>query len=293
MKEIKHIALIILLMLSTGIVHAQLNPLTMQYFNNRFLGNAAYAGIDSGLNLNLNYRKQWNNIPGSPEIQNLTVDYGFKKTGLGLNVNVDKAGLQKTTHVTGSYAYHLPLNGKDSHLSFGLSLGMMNQRVSESAISGDPNDPLVARYNQRETYIDGDFGFVYQKSGFSIEAALPNLNFLFKRSLVKSADIATFYSAASYRFNVDESLGGIELEPRIAYRGVKGFDQVFDLGANASLVNNQFMLMGMYHSNKSMSLGTSLLIKQQYLIGASYTSQTSQLRNYANGSFEVNLKLKL
>ncbi|MES2653608.1 MAG: type IX secretion system membrane protein PorP/SprF [Bacteroidota bacterium] len=290
MKYIVRLLVFGLLLISLK-ASAQLNPLLSQYFNNRYLSTPAYAGIDSGLNLNMSYRKQWSNIPGSPQVQNLTADYGMGRVGLGLNVNLDKAGLQRQNRIVGSYAYHLVIDSGSSKLSFGLSLGFMNQQLSQSDINGNPSDPIVAQYNDRETYIDGDFGLAYSLNGLKLEAALPNLNFLFKRSLIKMSDVPMFYTAASYVIPV---AGGQALvETKAAYRGVTGFDNIIDLGANISLISRQLMLMGMYHSSKSLSLGLGLDYKRRYLVTGVYTTQTSALNSYSNGSFEFSLRLRI
>lgn len=272
---------------------AQLNPLAAQYFSNPYLGNPAHAGVDSGLNIGLAYRRLWSGIPGSPEMQNLTATYGKKRAGLGLNINFDRAGLQRQTRVMGSYAYHLPLGGKGQRLHFGVSLGLMDQRLSGGEINGDPNDPLAQQYNQRETYIDGDFGIAYTTDKLKLEASLPNLNSLLKRSEIKLADVPTFYAAASYSLVLMGELDGIVLEPKLAYRGVKGFDNIVDLGASLAMVNRQIVLMGMYHSSKSASFGIGLDFKRRYLISGAYTTQTSALSSYTNGSFELALRLHL
>lgn len=271
---------------------AQLNPLSAQYFNNLYLGNPAYAGQDKGLTVNMSFRKQWSNVPGSPLVQNLTADYSKNKVGLGLNVNFDKAGLQRQTRVVGTYAYHLPLNGANQQLHFGVSLGFMNQRLSDNEIVGNINDPLAISYNQRETYFDGDFGIAYSSSKFKIEGSLPNLKTFFKRNEIKLADYSTFYSAISYKISISEGMDGIGLEPKAAYRGIKGFDNVLDIGTQLTLANRQVMIMGMYHSSKSASFGLGLDYKGNYLINGSYTTQTAGLSNYTNGSFEVNLRAR-
>eukprot|EP01132_Coremiostelium_polycephalum_P022766 gene22766-27048_t len=108
---------------------AQLNPFQGQYYTNRYLANPAMAGIEKGIALNLSYRSPFNNIPGAPIAQNLTADYGFNRVGLGLNLTLDKAGLQRFVRALASYAYHLQLNDQTSALHFGLSAGITNQRL--------------------------------------------------------------------------------------------------------------------------------------------------------------------
>ncbi|TCC89346.1 type IX secretion system membrane protein PorP/SprF [Pedobacter frigiditerrae] len=282
--------LMVLLLCSNSF--AQLNPLSAQYFNNLYLGNPAYAGQEKGLTVNMSFRKQWSNIPGSPLVQNLTADYSKNKVGLGLNVSFDKAGLQRQTRVVGTYAYHLPLNDANQQLHFGISFGFMNQRLADNEIVGNTNDPLTANYNQRETYMDGDFGLAYSSTKLKVEAALPNLKKFFKRNEIKLADYSTFYSAISYKISISEGVDGIGVEPKLAYRGIKGFDNVLDAGTQLTLANRQVIIMGMYHSSKSASFGLGLDYKGNYLINGSYTTQTAGLSNYTNGSFEINLRAR-
>lgn len=269
---------------------AQLNPLGSQYYNNQYIVNPAFAGQDHGLRVNAAYRKLWSGIPGSPLTQNLTVDYGTGKVGLGLNVNNESSGLLRQTRAVASYAYHLPLDSGRNHLSFGLSLGMMDQRVRDSEIAGNPNDITVGEYNGQRTYLDGDFGAAFVSGGLTLQASIPNLKSFFKKDVVKLADMVTFFSAVGYAFPLK---GGMELEPKVAYRGVRGFDNMVDAGAQLSLSQKRFMLMGMYHSSGSATFGLGLDIARRYLVSGMYTTQTSQLSGYTNGSFEVNLRLDL
>lgn len=277
-------------MLSATVSNAQLNPLTAQYYSNTYLGNPAMAGIEKGLNVNVSYRRQWGTIPGAPVVQNLTVDYSKNKAAVGLNLNFDKAGLQRQSRVVGTYAYHLPLNANNTALHFGVSLGFMNQRLSNGDIVGNSNDPLAASYNQRQTYIDGDFGIGFTSNRLKVEAALPNLKTFFKREEIRMVDVATFYTAISYRLELSEGAEGMDLEPKAAYRGFKGIDNIWDLGTQLTLANRQVMLTALYHSTKSASFGLGLDYKRKYLINGFYTTQTSALNTYSNGTFEINVR---
>ncbi|WP_379089792.1 type IX secretion system membrane protein PorP/SprF [Pedobacter sp. UC225_65] len=293
MKRHTHLIVLLVCILAVPSAFAQLNPLAAQYFNNPYLGNPAHAGIDEGFDIAMAYRKLWSGVTGTPEVQNLTATYGYRRTGIGLNVNFDRAGLQRQTRVVGSYAYHLPLGANRQVLHFGVSLGAMDQRLSSGDINGDPNDPLAQQYNQRETYVDGDFGVAYTTERLKLEASLPNLNSLLKRSDIRLADLPTFYAAASYHLVLMDELDGVVLEPKVAYRGVKSFDNILDVGANLSFADRQVLLMGMYHSSKSASFGVGLNYKRKYLLSGAYTTQTSALSSYTNGSFELGLKLYL
>ena len=272
---------------------AQLNPLSSQYYTNQYLINPAFAGAGQGLKVNGAYRKLWSNVPGSPLTQNLTADYGFGRVGLGLTVNNESAGLQRQTRVVGSYAYHLPLSGDNQQLHFGVSLGFMSQRLENADIYGNPSDPIVGQYNDRKTYLDGDFGVSYTSDHLNIQASIPNLKSVLKKDVIKLADVATFYTAVSYRILLSEGAEGVDAEPKVAYRGVKGFDNIWDAGAQIGIADRQAFLLGMYHSTKNATFGLGMDYKRQYLISATYTTQTSALSSYTNGSFELNLRLSL
>lgn len=293
MKTIYKTALILAIAGMATSVKAQLNPLSAQYFTNQYLINPAFAGAGQGLKINGAYRKLWSNVPGSPLTQNLTADYGFNKVGLGLTVNNESAGLQRQTRVVGSYAYHLPLNSTGQQLHFGVSFGFMSQRLENADIYGNPADPTVGQYNDRKTYLDGDFGVAYTSGKLNVQAAIPNLKSVFKKDDNNAADVATFYSAVSYQISLSQGAEGVDLEPKVAYRGVKGFDNIVDAGAQLSIANKQVMLLGMYHSTKNATFGLGMDYKKRYLVSGTYTTQTSALSTYTNGSFELNLRVNL
>ena len=284
--------LLLLTALSTE-VKAQLNPLAGFYFQNEYMGNPAMAGREEGLNLNLGYRQQWSSVPGAPVTQSITADYGTgKKVGLGLNIHNDEAGLIKRTRVMGTYSYHLPLNDENQKLRFGVSLGFMDDRVMQENINGDMNDVSVGKFNQRETYIDGDFGAAYTSNKLTIQAAIPNLKgFLQKEELNTVADRSSFFSAVSYKFYFPKALDGFGIEPKLALRGVQGFDNIFDAGANFTVANRAASVMAVYHSSESATIGIGANIKSLGAINANYTTATSALNGYTNGEFQIGLKL--
>ena len=285
------------MVLTSGIekASAQLDPLAAQYYTNQYLANPAFAGATGeGLKLNAAYRKLWSNIPGSPLTQNITADYGFNnKVGVGLNVNNESAGLERRTRVVASYAYHIPLSSNGNQLNFGISAGFLSQRLETSDLYGNPNDVLVGNYNGRKTYLDGDFGAAYTSGSFNIQGSIPNMKSFFKKDEIKQGDVGTFYSAASYGISISEGINGVELEPKVAFRGVKGYDNIFDAGTQLTFADKQLLFLGMYHSNESATFGLGMDFRKKYLISGMYTTQTSALSGYTNGSFELNLRMNL
>jgi type IX secretion system PorP/SprF family membrane protein len=288
MKNIVKIAVCLLAVVNVQELKAQLNPLGAQYYNNEYLINPAYAGKEKGLKLNAAYRKLWGGLPGAPLTQNITADYGFNRVGIGVNVNNESAGLLRQTRATASYAYHLPLDSGKHQLHFGLSLGVMSQHLDNNNVNGNPNDISIGDYNGRRAYIDGDFGIAYTSDRLSLQATIPNLNDFFNKNQYDVADLVTFYSAVAYNFTLKE---GIELEPKVAFRGIRNYENMLDFGAKLSFADRKFFFMGIYHTNKSSTMGLGLDFMKKYMISGLYTTETSALNTYANGSFELNLRI--
>lgn len=274
-------------------LNAQLNPLATLYFQNEYLGNPAMAGSAQGLNVNLALSKQWGSIPGSPLSQSVTATYSSgNKVATGLNIYNDVSGLFKRTRVLGSYSYALPLNDNSRALRFGISLGFENQRISTEDINGDNSDDLIAAYNVQDTYVDGDFGVAYTSNRLTIQGAVPEMKRFFRKdALSRVTNRALFFSAISYKLLMLAEQD-IRLEPKLVYRGIRGFGNILDAGMSLSFIENKLNFFGMYHSTRSNTFGMGMNY-QSIGINAMYTTTTSQLNNYANGSFEISLKANL
>ena len=286
------IAMLIALFSVNNKTLAQLKPANAVYYFNEYLINPAMAGKEQVLKASVGYRQQLSSFAGAPQNQFLAVDYGFDgKSGIGLKFNNDKAGLLRQTSAALTYAYHLPLNEVD-RLSFGLSGTFTNDRLNEGSLIGDINDPDAMDVNQRKTYFDSDFGIAYRNKQLTIQAVFPNMIATLKNNRETEADYSTFFTAVSYQFETDLGL----LEPKLTYRGIKGFKNVLDVGTNflfQSNTKNQFNLMGFYHSSKSATIGFGMTFNSRYSFIGSYSINTTQLQNYSNGDFEIGIALKL
>lgn len=298
MKHIKRTLTAILtsLVITAGNISesaAQLNPLGAQYFHNQYLANPAMAAAEKALIISGSLRQNWSRIPGAPVIQSLTGEYRVgSRVGTGLSIYNEGAGLIKTTRVVGTYSYHLPINEESQQLHFGLSLGFMNERLMNENIDGDQGDISVGRFNRRETYMDGDFGAAYTDNRLNLQLSLPNLKSFFRTDENNTVDRSTFYTSAGYRWGLGEGESAFTVEPKVAFRGIKGYRNILDAGAHASLINDQLLLSAMYHSSKSASFSFGLNYHQFSLIGL-YTSETAALRGYTAGNFEIGLKYKV
>lgn len=269
---------------------AQIRPLGTQYYENQYISNPAFAGMEKGLNVNLSYRNQWRSIEGAPVTMAVSGDYQRDKVGMGLIIYNDKAGLIGRTRVMGSYAYHLPLNGDNKNLHFGLSLGVMKESLDNNKIIAQPDDILAQRFNERKPYIDGDFGIAYTNDRFTIQGALPNLSKFLQKDPLVTIDGHTYFAAMSYK--IGTALDVVSIEPKVSFRGAKDIESIWDVGTNLKLENNILNFMGMFRSDKSSVFGVGVNY-DKYFIQCFYTSQLAGDRMRTGGDFEINLKINL
>ncbi|WP_426670932.1 PorP/SprF family type IX secretion system membrane protein [Mucilaginibacter sp. McL0603] len=298
---------IIIAMLFTKDVHAQLTSMQSAFFQNQYLVNPAMAGLENQLNINMDYHQQWTTLPGSPRLTSVTADYNSgNKVGLGVNIYNDKAGLINRTRLMFTYAYHITLNGEGdiltgetTKLNLGLSAGLNSANIDESAIVGDIGDLALAEFNNHNLYPDGDLGASYTSSGFNAQVALPNLKRTFFKSDKTDVNVegSTFYTAISYKIQLSNSYSNtiLRIEPKIAYRGVEGFSNIFDIGANfyrTSFGNNtKLNITALYHTNNCATLGAGFDIDNFGLLFC-YSANTGPLSTYANNTFEVGVSLR-
>ncbi len=287
--------LFIIALCSTSKLAAQLNPLSSIYYQNQYLSNPAMAGLEDHFNLNLAFRKQYSGMPGAPVNQSFSADGGLgERVGLGLNINNEKAGLLQHTRVMGTYAYHLPVGRESEKLNFGISLGFMNERINEADVNGDAGDESIGRLNKRETFIDGDFGMAFTSDRLTIQGALPNLKSIFRSDDVNNVDYSLFFTAISYKFYINQAYNNdIIVEPKVAFRGVRGYKNSYDFGAHVSILQHGLSLTGIWHSSQSATFGMGLNLNKTFNIMGVYTAETGRLSRYSNGDLEIALKVNL
>lgn len=283
---IKNIGLGMLLLLGTG-ASAQISPLGAQYFQNRYLANPAMAGAEQGFRLNVGYRVQGGNMPGSPKTTSVSTDYRKNKVGLGLSLYKEQSGLLDQTKFVGTYAYHLPLSDDSKQIHFGISVGAFSERLNLQALQGSANDQTALQFNDRPTRLDGDFGFAYTDEQLTVEGALSSLRQQMGSEEKDYVGYNTFYAAASYGM----SLKGMQLTPKVAYRGINGYKNLLDAGFEALVLERQVGVTAFYHSNNSFSAGLNYEHKQQLRFMFLYTSGTSAVQNYTNDMFELGMQI--
>jgi type IX secretion system PorP/SprF family membrane protein len=288
-KNLARLVMLIGMSAITEQLTAQLDPFGAAYFQDQYLLNPAMSGLEKKLNVNLGYRKQWNSIPGGPVNQYVTADYGFNnKVGAGLNLYNDKAGVLFTTRAMGTYSYHVTIN-ENRKVHLGLSAGIVNRRIDNSSLNGEPGDPLLATGSK--TRFDADFGAAYTDKKLTVQAAFPNMVTFFGKTETDAVDKPIFFAAASYKFSLTGA-NDVLLEPKLAFRAVKGYDNIIDAGANIFFGKN-LNVFGIYHTSKNSTFGAGLHLMNKLVITLVYTTATKDIKTYSGGHLEAGLAASL
>jgi type IX secretion system PorP/SprF family membrane protein len=281
--------MVCLLAVSNRVV-SQSAPFGAQFFENQFISNPAWAGISTGLNVNMNYRNQWRVMAGTPVSQAVTGDYrltarGQENVGVGLLIFNEKAGLIGRTRVTGTYAYHLVLNDVKQAIHFGLSLGLMSDRLDESSLDAiDPDDQLVSKFNSRRSYIDGDFGLAYTTERLSLQGSLPNLKTMLKKDSSNTVGNPIAFASCSYK--IGGALDVFTIEPKLSILSSTRTGSTIGVGTNLTTNNRLLSFTGIYMSNGGSMIGLGLTYDKMSINGY-YTSRDKAM----GGDFELNLRI--
>lgn len=270
---------------------AQLSPMGNMYFYNQYLGNPAMAGVADKVNLNLLFRKQFNEMPNAPIYQMFTGEYAYAdRSAVGLNIDLSKSGLINYTRIMGSYAYHLPISDK-GRLHFGLSAGVAKEFINREDITAENYDPVVNRFNDKGYRFDGDLGLAFSDDKLNLQATWLNLHNQLNTdpNFVAGVNYATFFTSISYKIPAGVDLS---VEPKLVYRGIKGMDNIVE-GGVAFSYQQKFNLFGLYHSTKNVTVGMGFTYNDRFKITGIYSIGPSAIRSFTGGDFEIGLGWKL
>ena len=296
MKRIQNITILVLMITSLQ-VSAQINPTPSQYFYNRLFQNVAYTGYDEGLRINGAYRNTTpDNFTGSPVNLNFSVQSKIKeRSGLALQFQNDRAGLLNKNRWMGSYA--IDLSKGETRVRLGVGLGLMATRIIETggvALIGDMNDPVIAAFNQQRLKVDGSIGGMVERNGWAVMASMPSLGSLQEFSGYNAIDYVLANTMISKKIKLSkDEVGETSIQPMIGYRMIQGDGDVIDLGAMLSY-RNWIKFLGIYHSNRELALGVGIPYKDKLSFDFTYNTGKVYSKNYMNvgGTLEMHVMLR-
>ncbi|MGE0566626.1 MAG: PorP/SprF family type IX secretion system membrane protein [Bacteroidia bacterium] len=285
----------------SGVLMAQQDPQFTQFFNNKLMYNAGYAGVSGNICGVIHYRQQWSSFPGAPKSFALTADMKIPEMplGVGLNVMNDQIGPMKTLFLRIPVAYHLKLAG--GVLGLGLDLGMLQKQISNEWITPDIDAvdihiPGAYEYGNNpdlnKTTYDVGFGAYFQVPGqFYVGLSSTHLP---AQVLSSSSDIQ-FKMTRHYYL-----MGGYEyaLDPRNSI--------VANVMVRSDVNATIFDINGLYKWNNNLLAGATYRLGdavapmigwQQAIPGRpftvkgmySYDVTLSKIRGYSKGTHELTI----
>ncbi len=271
---------------------------------NRLAINPAYAGMNKALCATLLYRQQWTNFPGAPKTGLLSVDYGrIAHGGLGLTVDQDQLGFDKTFKAKVAYSFHTPLKG--GILGIGLDAGMIQKSVNGNFIAPDGStttggggvDQSIPWSGTKSTTYDVGFGLYYQTRRLYVGLSslhLPEQKFSGTGNIntlkwdYKYKEARHYYVMAGYTFIPDPEW---EITPSILLKSVASSSQ---LDANLMVKWHKMVFGGVSYRISDAIVGIIGLEKPfnkkiTAKFGYSYDITTSNIKKQSNGSHELML----
>ena len=153
--------------------------------DNYYLLHPAMAGAHyEGIKVRATHRSQWQSVENAPSLQTINGHSRIgQKSGVGLLFYNDQNGFHKRFGAQATYAHHLNFykNYQEiNQLSFGLSVGLLNDTHDQSSFDRRLGDPTVSGFRIKSRAFTVDAGVSYNRLGFY--AHLTGKNLVFSRS---------------------------------------------------------------------------------------------------------------
>jgi type IX secretion system PorP/SprF family membrane protein len=293
MKKLLTVALLLI----TGTIFGQQDPLFTQYMFNKLAVNAAYAGSRELLTADILYRNQWVGIEDAPRTINASLHSPLVNPRLALGVNVynDQLGPLSTSGALGTFAYRIIFpKGK---LSFGIQAGFKKNFLDREALTmHDEDEPLMDYTVLREIVPDANFGIYYYTDKFYAGASTRQL----LQTTALEVDPGTgekqftkllthFYGMTGAAIPLGDNL---VFRPSVLAKFVKNAPPQLDVDA-CFLLYNVLWVGAAYRTEKAVSGLIELVVAQNLRIGYSHDRWLNELQPYNKGSHEIHISYDL
>ena len=289
--------LAIILISTASAVSAQQISLNSQYLFNDMLVNPGATGMKDYIPIQLSFRKQWTNFPGSPTTQALSSDANVANNiGFGGTVFNDVAGPSRRTGINLNGAYHIKLERSSRHLlGLGLGFSLTQHAIDESKLKTYlPDDAAVLRGYNNTLVPDASFGIFYKfidkgyvgLSAFNLVQSNRDL-FDFQNGIYNPL-VRTYYLYGGYNFDLSNTF---RLKTSALVQGIETVTVQFDV--TTLLEYKKFFWFGFSYRHTdavvAMIGGQAGPVK----FGYSYDYTLSDIGRYSSGSHEVFIELQL
>jgi len=294
----KSILIFYLSLIFTCMIYSQQQQMYTQFMYNKMGLNAAYAGNETYLSVNLLYRDQWNGFPGAPKAQVLTLNMPRlgKRVGLGLNFERQTLGITEKVTYELMYAYKFFLG--DGTLSMGMNVSGRNyiQDYTDSrlfAIQDINQDPSIPRTVQSRNLINAGFGIYYNTNKFFLGASIPRMiksDLDFDNNNLFSTEVRHLFLMTGGTFIVNNDF---RLTPQLMFRAAEKSPWGLDLNISGTWKDKYSTGLTYRTGGTRGDLGESIdlifgiQISERLMLGFAYDITLSRIRTIDNGSLEM------
>jgi len=301
----KLVLVVICLLLSQDVLHAQ-DPTFTQFYSNPLYLNPALAGSTGCPRINLNYRNEWPQLTGNYVTYSASFDTYSKDIngGVGLMATYDQQaeGTISTTMLGGIYSYNLKINRKTSFM-FGARAAYYQKFLDWNKLTfGDMIDP-----RRGFIYQTGDVPRGGKRGFFDVSGGIVIFTKQFYAGLAahhaNRPDESMILGQSKLPIRLTAHMGGTipigrrgrysdgtSLKPALIYQYQNGFQEL-NIGA---FVNYSALNFGVWYRNKDAFVFIVGAKTDKFNIGYSYDITVSKLGNgLTGGSHEISMQINL
>ena len=289
---------------------SQENSIFLNDYLDPFISNPACTGSEYYPVLHLSARKQWVGFPESPATLFLSGNtrlgnYDFydpkgfvnqgplqlkDRIGLGASIFKDKNGPLATSGGLMSYSYSVPVT-KESRLSFGLSVLMLQYSVNTSILKPDQIfDPYLLSGDNRIFKFNCGFGLYYSNSKYFIGTSLlklfpgiSDINDLPKES-------PDYFMIGGYKFNINGD--NMIFEPSVELKKFSQYPLIIDTHAKLYIKKLNWIATT-FSSSGNLNVQLGLRFYKMAYIGYGYYYTLGKIARFNYGSHEISLGINL
>ncbi|MFN0292262.1 PorP/SprF family type IX secretion system membrane protein [Pedobacter helvus] len=302
---------------------AQQRPHYSQYLQNMSVINPAVTGLNSGADLRLGMRTQWQGLKDAPKTGYVTfsapISFGgdmasYRSSDLGVTEPETKDDMVDYTasrphHSFGAvflndrtgplnrltanltYAYHLAI-GDVTNLSFGIGVGVNRIGINaQSLVFDEADDPVVGTSAEINKYTpDLNAGIYFYGSSFYIGGSMQQIihnKFSFDGEFSVGKEVAHYFATAGYKFWINNDFS---FTPSFMLKIVAPLPKTFDLNVKFAY-QDTFWVGGGYRKNDAFFGNIGFNIARVVGIGYAFDYTTSELSTVSSGSHELTLRV--
>ncbi len=325
----KRLLFLAILFIFSGNAFSQQRPHYTQYILNNYILNPALSGIENYSDLKMSTRDQWVGLNGAPKTNYLSIhraigkqDYKTSSTsfaipgqnprgsnywenytasephhGVGMIMVNDRSGSFNRFSVSGTYAYHIGLNGK-TNLSAGFSGGVTVVSIDKSKQdftgTGSSNDPATYSLSNELNKVKPDLGaglWLYSSNyflGISAQQIIPHkLVFVDDAAIVqKGKFVPHLFFTGGYRFLLGDDINAL---PSFMLKYVTGSSKNnFQPEGNLKLQFRDLLWVGgSYRHEDGYAAMVGLKAGNSFNIGYAYDFTTTRINTMSRGTHEI------